>query len=507
MSKNISRRSFLKGAAAGAVGVAALGVINLPVLAQDEMVWDEETDVIVVGAGGTGVCAAAEAAKAGAKVRIFEKAGFAGGTTNFSGGVMQAAGTAAQKRLTKYQDDTPEKHAELWIKSGEGYVDEELVRDLAFGAPGHIEWLEGLGIKFTSVYGHNHVPYIDDSLYADRIHVYEGGGSAGEGTILVQTVLKYAQGLGAEIQYETAVLNLVTNKDGVVIGVEAKHKDKVFYAKANKGVILATASIDRNKEMAKRFSPQHYWDLETQLNATAVTNTGDGIRMGMAVGADVAGFGGTIDVCSKTGAATTNQVPVFPSFIVNQAAQRFVCEDATYAFHYRAIFQQEKQHDGPTYMVFGQNSITAPGSAWTQERLEKDLADGVVFTADTIEGLAEAIKLDGAVLAKTLEIWNANAAEGKDPVFGRETGIVPLEGPFYATQNVASNLGALGGLRIDKEARVISVNGEPIPHLYAGGLNAGGWIGPYYPGSGTAIMGTIHWGRKAGVNAAAETAV
>ena len=507
MSREISRRSFLKGTAAGAVGVAALGVFNLPVQAQEEITWDEETDVIVVGAGGTGVCAAAEAAKAGAKVRIFEKAGFAGGTTNLSGGVMQAAGTDAQKRLTKYQDDTPEKHAQLWIKSGEGYVDEELVTDLAYGAPGHIAWLEELGLKFVEIYGHNHVPYIDDELYADRIHVYEGGGAGGQGVLLVQTVLKYALSLGAEIDYETTVTNLFTNKDGVVIGAEVKTKTKTTLVKANKGVVLAASSIDRNVEMAKRFSPQHYWDLETQINLTAVTNTGDGIRMGMALGADVAGFGGTIDVCSKTGAATTNKVPLFPSFIVNQAAQRFVCEDATYAFHYRAIFQQEKQHGGPTYMVFGKNSLTAPGSAYTEERVEKDLADKNLFTADTIEGLAEQIGLNGKVLAATLEKWNENAATGEDPVFGRETGIAPLEGPFYAAQNVASNLGALGGLRIDKEARVISVNGEPIPHLYAGGLNAGGWIGPYYPGSGTAVMGTIHWGRKAGVNVAAETAV
>ena len=57
---------------------------------------------------------------------------------------------------------------------------------------------------------------------------------------------------------------------------------------------------------------------------------------------------------------------------------------------------------------------------------------------------------------------------------------------------------------INVNTEVIDVNGNVIPHLYAAGLNAGGWIGPYYPGSGTAVIGTAHWGRKAGAKAAAN---
>ena len=98
--KNVSRRNFLKGAAASALGVAALGVVPAASVAEES--WDVETDVLVVGAGGAGVSAAAEAAAAGAKVLIYEKAGIAGGTTNLSGGVMQAAGTRYQKEFTPY---------------------------------------------------------------------------------------------------------------------------------------------------------------------------------------------------------------------------------------------------------------------------------------------------------------------------------------------------------------------------------------------------------------------
>jgi fumarate reductase flavoprotein subunit len=125
-----------------------------------------------------------------------------------------------------------------------------------------------------------------------------------------------------------------------------------------------------------------------------------------------------------------------------------------------------------------------------------------VLTADTIEDLAVLINVDAAALAATLKEWNDGAAAGVDNRFGRITGLAEISGPFYAYRNVACNLGALGGLKINTGAQVLRPNGEPIPGLYAGGLNAGGWIGPYYPGSGTAIMGTIHWGRKAGANVA-----
>lgn len=77
------------------------------------------------------MCAAAAAAEAGAKVLVLEKAGVAGGTTNLSGGVMQAAGTTYQKQFTQYQDDTPEKHFACWMAEGEGQLDEALVKDLA----------------------------------------------------------------------------------------------------------------------------------------------------------------------------------------------------------------------------------------------------------------------------------------------------------------------------------------------------------------------------------------
>ncbi|MFZ7121106.1 MAG: FAD-dependent oxidoreductase [Eubacteriaceae bacterium] len=502
--KGISRRDFIKGAAAGAVGVATIGVLSgcTSNTSAESINWDKESDVVIVGGGGTGLAAALQAVTDGASVLVLEKAGVAGGTTSYSGGVMQAAGTDIQKEYTTYQDDTPEKHYQLWVKAGEGTVDEELVKDLAYSAPDHIKWLTNIGIKFTSVYGHAQIPYVDESIFADRIHVYEGGGGEGGGTIMVNAMLNAALEKGAVVEYETEVAKLITNEAGEVIGVTAIQNGTEINVKSNKGVILAAAGIDNNVEMAKELSPQQYWDLTSQICLCAATDTGDGIRMAMEIGAAVGGFGGTIDFCGKTGAATDNRVPMFPSFIVNTKGRRFVCEDATYAYHYRAIFQQEKQLNGPTYMIFGESSLSDDFARWTEESIAKDIDDGVVFKADTIEGLAKLISVDADNLAATLTTWNADMKNKKDKQFDRNTGLSSITGPFYAYKNVSFNLGAIGGVKINVDAQAIKANGEPIPRLYAGGLNAAGWLGPYYPGSGTAIMGTIHWGRKAGANAA-----
>ena len=287
-------------------------------------------DVIVVGSGGAGMSAATEASQHNLSVLICEKAGIPGGTTNLSGGVLQAAGTKYQRDLTKYKNDTPENHAKLWIKAGENLLDESLVKDLAHGAPENVEWLSNIGIKWNALYGHCHIPYVEDEYHADRIHQYEGGGAGGQGTILIQTLLKEALNNGAKIQYNCPVTHLVTSDDrNIIVGVGVQIDDKIEYYKARRGVVLATASVDHNPALAKALNPQQYNDLLFGTVLSASTDTGDGIIMGIEVGAAISGMGGCIDFDGRTGNATNNQIPTIPMIIVNGIGKRFVCEDAT----------------------------------------------------------------------------------------------------------------------------------------------------------------------------------
>lgn len=462
--------------------------------------YDDEYDIIVVGSGGAGLAAAATAAENNASVMVIEKQGIAGGTTNYSGGVIQAAGTKLQKETTQFKNDTPENHEKEYLAAGEGRVYQDLIHDFTQNSPQNIAWLAKMGIKWTNVYGHTEIPYAKD-YFADRIHVYEGGGMSGNGIVLTQKLLEYALNQGAEIIYNTAVVGLITagnDEHNKVVGVTAEDRNhQLKYLKARQGVILATASIDQNLALAKDLSPQHYEDVKAHHCWSVPTDQGDGIIMGMAIGAAVTGFGGTIDFDARTGNGTDDRVPTIPSIFVNGNGLRFVNEDATYAYEFRAIFNQEKQLGKPTYQIFGRNSIDGRTSPWTEESLTNDVANGLVIEADSIEELADKINVPRENLASSVAKWNQNAKNGTDPDYDRTVGIAPLSAPYYAYRNTPGNLGAIGGLKINQKCNVLDVYNHPISGLYAAGLNAGGWLGSYYPGSGTAIGGIIHQGRRA----------
>lgn len=512
----LTRRNFIGKATLAGAAFAGLGLVGCAPQSTDAKSstaqqvsstiptsWDAEADVIVLGAGGTGLSAACAAASAGASVIVYDEDEKPGGTTALSGGVIQAAGTKAQKELTNFADDTPDKHAQCYIEQAEGLADEDLVNILCSRAPELIDWLEGIGLTWTRVYGNCHVPYVTDGLHADRIHVYEGGGAAGGGIILTDTEHAEAERLGVTFEFKTKAEHLVFDSEKGVIGVELTANGKTIHAKANKGVVLGLGGMDRNEDLAKAFNAQQYWDLTTQQSYISPLAKGDGIRMGLEIGAALATCGGTIDYDMATGQATDNGIPLIPCLIVNGSGRRFVCEDATYAYQYRAIFQQEKQLGKPTYMVMDQNMVEQGVGPWAADP-DAAVAKGTLFKADTLEELAQAIDVPTANLVNTFDTWNDGIAKsGEDPEFGRNTQLITLDKPpYYANKNVSANLGSLGGLKINASCEVIDLKGAVIPHLWAGGMNSGGWYGTYYPGSGTSLTGGLVLGHIAGEHAA-----
>ena len=151
--------------------------------------------------------------------------------------------------------------------------------------------------------------------------------------------------------------------------------------------------------MAKELNPQQYWDDTTQICLCVASDTGDGIRMGMELGA-AAGSAAVRSISAARRARRQITATRYSRRLSSiRPAGGFVCEDATYAYHYRAIYQQEMQLQGPTYMIFGASSLEAPGAPWTAESVAKDIADGVVITADTLEELAGKLGIDAAGLA------------------------------------------------------------------------------------------------------------
>jgi urocanate reductase len=502
-----TRRGFLKQAGLVAGGTAltsgVLGSLGAGAADAATPTWTQTADIVIVGGGGSALAAAIEARNHSPKpsVLILEKAAQTGGSTAESGGLVQAAGTSYQKKYTKFQNDTPDKHYQEWLLEGEGLLDTDLIKDQTTGAPGNIDWLVNLGVVVTGLYGHCHVPYLDKAgVMADRIHITEGAGAQ-----LAAVLLKGAKDAGATILLNTDVTSLVTDASGNVIGVQAKNSSGSVAYGANKGVIIATSSIDHNADMAKALSAQQYWDITSQQNYAAPTNNGDGIRMAMKLGAALAGFGGTIDIDFNAQFGIANTSAQIAGVLVNARGMRFVCEDATYAYVMRGVFQQEAMHGKPVNFIMDSKGVLGKASPWAGKgKLAAAVKSGQLVKGTSIMDLARKIGVGAVDLRTTLANWNSSIANNhRDLEYQRNTQLVPInKAPYYAYKPVSGNLGSIGGLKIDVDARVIDLDGNPIPHLFACGLASGGWIGPYYPGSGTALSGVVHWGRKAGASAA-----
>lgn len=515
MEASVSRRKFLAGAGMAAAGLAAFGIAGCAPngdtnAAADSGTWDNEADVLVIGAGGAGLTAAVVAARGGARVTVLEAAAMAGGNTANSSGVIQAAGTEEQKQFAGVSDDTPEKHAEYYLQCGEGQLDEELVRFVCEQAPSCIEFMKELGIKYEVVYGNGTVPNVDPSVIAPRIHL--AGTDENDlmyGQAHVAALLKAAEEAGVEFVYDTAALQLVRNDEGTVTGAVADDKKRY---RGKKAVVLATCSYDRSEEFAKAFNYHMVQALKDGRALTAPTNTGDGLRMGMSVGAALEGMGGFIGLSNNIGGTPTLPgVPEVPGIIVNKYGRRFVSESDHYAWVLRAIFAQE---DHVAWGVFDANAAALTGAVVggvspMSDDFAKEIADGSVLKADTVEELAAQMDVPAANLQAALDTWNADMAapEKRDSQFPtRACGLEPIDTPpFYATRSYDYSLGALGGLKINTKAQVLDTQGEAIPHLYAAGQVAGGFMGSYYPGTGTGILATLAFGRSAGENALAES--
>lgn len=523
-TEGLSRRNFLAGTAIGLAGIATAGLAACsPKSSNAESnagasgssnvpdSWDGEADVIVCGGGGSGLTAAYAALENSASVIVLEKGSSCGGTTAMAEGAVQAAGTSWQKELTDFQNDTADNLFNFWMTNGEGLVEEDLVRSMADSAADNLQWMaDSFGITYATVFGALPTPYLPEEYLADRIHIITDALDETQtgGVVWITKAEAAINEKGGEIITDTAVASLITDGTGVV-GV-ATENGKNY--KANKGVVLAMAGIEHNEELALKYNPQQYWDLKTQAVVTSPNDTGDGIEMGLAAGADVGRFGGCVDLILATWSGTNNTNPEMPAIFVNMQGSRFVREDTTYAFHMRSCYNEAIQlggWEGCTWMVLDSRMTTMDAqSPWSdnveggKEQRETDLADGTLLQADSIEALANAMNVPADNLAFTIEKWNNDCQAGADKLFGRTKQIEPLDSaPYYAYKIQHTNIGSIGGLRINTDAAVLDTEGNPIAGLYAAGSNTGGWIGPYYPGSGTCLQGALHWGRTAGTKA------
>ena len=507
-----ARRRLLKGAAA-----AALLAPGAALAAGPRTRFDHTVDAVVIGSG-TGLCGAITAAAGGAKVLVLEKHAMVGGTTVVSGGVAWVPNNNVLRR-EGLQDDR-ESALRYLRKLSQGQADEELMEAFVDNGGAMLDFLEAnspLRFRVSLIMGKvadYHPDWADARLRGRSVEpVQETMGLAGGR--LVGGLLEGCRDKGVEILAGTPARRLIVEeRDGRrhVVGVEALREGKPWRVRARRGVLMASGGFERNPEMMKHFlrGPVSYvWGAES--------NEGDGIRMGMDVGADLRNMNecwgqavytvdgdrnGHVRGAISLYAQIERRYPA--SICVNRYGKRFANESAAYDVTWPSFLTWENWLDLgysniPAFHICDQTvreKLTVAGAAPGQA-----LPD-YVASADTLEELAGKLGMDAEGLRTTVERFNANARAGRDPDFHRGESpydrggeaevtatLAPIEkAPFYGISVSPGALGTCGGLRVNRNAQVLSVWGEPIPGLYASGNTSGvGSPGALYGGGGGTI--------------------
>lgn len=547
-------------------------------------VWD--TDVLVMGGGGAGFAAAITAAQQGAGVILIEKGSILGGNTLVAGAAYNAVDPAAQSHmvLTRAQKDTMDKYLameetnpalkldvypewkqvlsqvqadisefyaanvgkaagtdmpgfdsiamHMWqiyigglrqLNDGTWIAPEyELAKMLAEQALPSFEWMESVGLK--AAYGD---ATADKGLSTVLGAMWPRTHSFMSGAERIPQLAAVAEKNGVKIYTETQGTQLLTDKEGAVIGAMARRSDGTqITINTTKGVVLATGGYCANPAMVKEYDK--YWGdnlSERTLSTNLGTNEGDGILMAMAVGADVTGMEiaqmmpssspvkGTMTDGIWGDAADQIWIDKNGNRFVNEYAERDVLAKASLALDkgiFYIIYAGRGDRNNPTQLLKGVEM---------NPRLQGMLDGGHIWVGSTLAELAEASKTPAAgtapafteeALRATIEKYNTYVLNQHDDDFGKEviSGAIDLAA-FEADPNTyiaisprkSSLHHTMGGVTIDAQTRVLREDGTVIQGLWAAGEVTGGIHGGNRLG-GNAIADIFTFGQIAGRNAA-----
>jgi fumarate reductase flavoprotein subunit len=501
------------------------------------------TDVVVIGGGISGLTAALSAAEAGAKTILLEKlpgVNFRGGwNAAFSSRLQKAAGIEVDKEVVIH----------TIMEAGLYKTDQSVVRRWADNCDQVMDWLLDMAEEANQ-------PVVLDPVtrewYFPNYPVTHHFVSRDKGDTtlqknLAQMLENNAKARGVDLRFETPAVQLLREGKGRVTGVIAKNK-KGEYIQFNtrKAVVLCSGDYGNNKEMVEKYcswQARELFDLSIAYqDATVIAtgtangrvNTGDGHKMGMAVGAAIDDPPHCVMMWDRTTAGIEPEritaqgqilkryfltIPRQPWLVVNTKGERFMNEDIPWAYEANQYMTQPDrtawkvwdtryEQQWPQFKAVCCKSIGAPVYWHKPEFVTKGVEMGAILTAHTIEELAQKMGVPLATFKATLERYNEMANSGEDLDFGKHperlTSVeVP---PFYACKVGAQYLVTLGGLKINTDLQVLDTENNPIPGLYAAGNVSGSFWGAEYPVNVPGASHSRAWtfGRLAGLAAAAE---
>ena len=448
------------------------------------------TDVVVIGAGGAGLVAAASADEHGAEVIVLEKQAMVGGSTALSGGAVAATGTKFQE--AEGIVDSKESWMELWKErqassnANSKYPDYEVVDRFMDEAVITTEWLvDYVGHEYVSIQGFGLDP-------VQRLHFPFTDANTKGGTSLVKNIENFIVGKDVKILTETPATELITDENGNVVGVVAESKDGKITIHAKK-VILAAGGFAKSEELLERLIPEAAGTAE--LSAAAAGSTGDGIVMAEKVGAALYEEPWVIGLGISSKVAGTEAIGFdWSKMYVNDKGERFTNEEIHYAIATNKVLEQEA-----AWIVLDSAELNTE----IIKTLEAAMPTDEVVKADSIEALGEAMGVPVDTFATTMKNFNEGALSGKDAMGKQKDYLVPVEvAPYYALKIYPKTMGTFAGVKTDDNFSVLREDGTVIPNLYAVGENANKVLYNQVYMTGSAVQFAVTSGRLAGEHAA-----
>lgn len=467
-------------------------------MSQTDITFDEQYDLVVVGAGAAGLSAAltaiqtAEQSGTAFRVAVLERSdrSLRGGNTRWSGAYLRLESpTQPVSNLVEYAVD-----------ASRGYANRGYYEHLVASVPEAFEWLIEQGVVLEQL------PTIFLTASATRYQPVGGGIN------IVEPLFARLEQTDATVLYETAAHRLLTDERNRVIGIQVYGPDGTPRTLGAGSVVLASGGFQGNRELMSRYVGKNAYRVPP-ISRGGANNRGDGLRMAMEVGAATEGQFDLFHAEPKdprSEKVAEAVVMTFPyGILVNTRGERFFDEggktvDLTYEAMARTVLQEP---DSIAYAVFDQQVKSIPGY---EHAIGTDIDP---ISADSIEELERLLSLPEGALVRTVSEFNAACADGEFE-WSRLDGLAaapegqptksnwarPLvEGPFFAYPQICANVFSFGGVKTDLEARVVTSDGHPVQGLYAAGEMTGLYY-EAYAGS-TSVMRSITFGRIAGRNA------
>ena len=521
----------IKEAAAAALTAAGLNPDDYKTAVEKDAAAEDSTvdaDVVVVGAGGAGMTAAITAAAEGKSVVILESQSMVGGNSVRATGGMNAGKTVYQDEnefgesagVEKTLKTAAEKYAdnetitalaktvsEQWAAyqanptgyfdsvelmeldtmiGGKGINDPELVETLCANSADAIDWLDEHGITL-----HNVSSFGGASV--KRIHrpVNAEGKTVSVGSYMIPLLEENCKKAGVQILLNTTANEILTDANGAAAGIKATGSTGETVTVNAKAVVLTTGGFGANLDMVVKYKPE----LKGFMTTNAAGIQGQGIEMAQAIGA------ATVDmdqiqihptVEANTAALITEGLRGDGAILINEEGQRFIDEVGT-----RDVVSAAEIAQTGSYSWLVVDQAMVDNSSVIQGYIKK----GYTVTGETYEELGEAMGVDAAAFAETMEKWNGYVEAKNDPDFGRTSFANPLNtAPYYAVKVTAGVHHTMGGLKINANTEVLNEKGEVIPGLFAAGEVTGGVHGANRLG-GNAVADFTVFGRIAGAAA------